>query len=457
MKNYRLFLLALGIALLVWTIWIGYTWHLVPVYLALFIIAIAVVKADKIKRRVLLASGILVLPALSLFFLYFFPFVAMPKPTGKYAVGVTYKKIETKRDEIFTEEEGDTRTLYVKIWYPAQQGVNHNPYVEEAEKALAMLLPPDLPAFPFEQLTKIKTNSYTNAAVADGRFPLLTFSHGLGFWFGQNTALMEELASQGYIVASIGHSHQTAFAAANENTLVTFPQIVLPFEPKTDEKVDTAYQNLERRIYFEKSETDQRVFDKFFSELILNSRVSNEHTVIWANDITSTIDFMFRESESAGSHFHDRIDTRKIGTVGFSFGGAAAAEAALKDRRILGAINMDGGQFGTWINDTIKTPVLFLESDKSAVNLSMYGPFFGRTKSDIHCLLFKNASHANFSDINFYSPAFKWLGGLGEVDAEFMIRSMNVIIPDYFNSIFSNNKFQVEKHVMPGVVEEPVY
>ena len=49
MKNYRLFLLVLGITLLVWAIWIGYTWHLVPVYAALFIIALSFVKADKIK------------------------------------------------------------------------------------------------------------------------------------------------------------------------------------------------------------------------------------------------------------------------------------------------------------------------------------------------------------------------------------------------------------------------
>jgi hypothetical protein len=54
----------------------------------------------------------------------------------------------------------------------------------------------------------------------------LTFSHGYGSWFGQNTALAEELASRGFIVAGITHSHQSVFTAMDENEIYSFPEIV---------------------------------------------------------------------------------------------------------------------------------------------------------------------------------------------------------------------------------------
>ena len=458
MKNYRIFLAGMGTLLLVWSIWIGYTWHLFPVYLCLLLIVLSIATSKVIKRKILLTSSIFILSGLSILFLYLFPFVNLPKPSGPYAVGVTYKKVETNRDELFTETEGDTRFLYLKIWYPAKAGVHPNPYLEEGEKALSILAEPvNLPTFPFQQLTEIKTHGFTNAPIAEGRFPLLTFSHGFAGWTGQNTALMEELASQGFIVASIAHSHQAVFAAVDENTLITFPKIVPPVDPNEKVEEDTAKQNLQSRIFVQKSVTDKNVFDLFFRELVVNARVSNEHTVIWANDISSTIDFMIEESSATNSFFHGHVDSQKIGPAGMSYGGAAAAEAALKDQRILAAINMDGAQFGTWINDTIRIPVLFLEAPKSPNNLSMYSPFFTRSTSDIHCLIFKNAAHFNFTDGNLFSPTLKWMGILGDVDGHFMINTLNSIVPDFFKTNFSNQKFQVEKHLIPGAVEEAVY
>lgn len=62
-----------------------------------------------------------------------------------------------------------------------------------------------------------------------------------------------------------------------------------------------------------------------------------------------------------------------------SFGGAASAETALRDRRILASLNMDGTQYGTWIKDTISAPVLFLETQTSPRKLSRFTTFFKRS------------------------------------------------------------------------------
>ena len=458
MKNYRFFLLGFGMILLVWATWIGYTWHMMPVYVAILIVVLLLVMARSINRKKLLTCTISLFAAISIVLLYLFPFVELPKPTGSYAVGVTYRKVDTDRDEIFTRQPGDTRSLYLKIWYPAQAGTSPNPYLEEGDKAISYLMGLiGFPSFPFHQLTKTKTHGFTDAPVAAGQFPLLTFSHGYGSWFGQNTALMEELASRGYIVASIAHSHQTLFAAANEKELVLFPQMVAPGDTVRPVEVDTARQNLMNKIFVQRAAVERSVFENFFRHMIVGDTLINQQAVIWANDITSTIDFILADHDNSKSFFHKHVDAGKVGSMGMSLGGAASAEAALRDNRILAAVNMDGLQFGTWITDTIKTPVLFLEGQRSPQNFSMYSLFFKRSTAEVHGLLMAGAQHENFSDASLFSPVLKWMGVLGEVDGDEMIHHMNVIVPDYFTSIFSGKRFEVEKHLRSGVIEEPVY
>ena len=117
MKNYRLILLCLGITLLIWALWIGYTWHMIPVYACICIAALATATAKSIIWKKLLTGSVLFLSGLSLALLYLFPFVELPEPSGSYGVGVTYKKFITDRDETFTRKQGDTRLLYLKVWW----------------------------------------------------------------------------------------------------------------------------------------------------------------------------------------------------------------------------------------------------------------------------------------------------------------------------------------------------
>ena len=60
----------------------------------------------------------------------------------------------------------------------------------------------------FSQAALARTHSVRDAPVAaqvDG-FPVLAYSHGYGLFVSQNTPLMEELASHGYIVFGLGHT-----------------------------------------------------------------------------------------------------------------------------------------------------------------------------------------------------------------------------------------------------------
>ncbi len=96
------------------------------------------------------------------------------------------------------------RTIKYRIWYPART-------TPEAIKArFTHILPkPNGQGAPFT----IPSIAFDNAAVADGdRHPLVIVSHGYNGWDSFMTWLTENLATKGYIVVAIDHGDQRAVA-----------------------------------------------------------------------------------------------------------------------------------------------------------------------------------------------------------------------------------------------------
>ncbi|MBO87509.1 MAG: hypothetical protein CL927_19340 [Deltaproteobacteria bacterium] len=118
------------------------------------------------------------------------PDVSAPDEPGPWVVGHTSTALE---DVI---EPG--RTLPIDIWYPAEPG-------SEAGATPA--------AYPLlGSIALPSTQAYDGLPVADLDAPLLIFSHGYGGIRIQSTALMEALASHGFVVASAGHTGNTQSA-----------------------------------------------------------------------------------------------------------------------------------------------------------------------------------------------------------------------------------------------------
>jgi hypothetical protein len=58
----------------------------------------------------------------------------LPKPTGKYLIGVTYLSfIDEGRKEIFDSTQESYREITVKAWYPSDRQADPDPYLLEAE------------------------------------------------------------------------------------------------------------------------------------------------------------------------------------------------------------------------------------------------------------------------------------------------------------------------------------
>lgn len=394
---------------------------------------------------------LLVLGLLSLSALWAFPVFRLPAPSGKYAIGVLYETVLTDRPEAFTEDTSDKRILYTKVWYPAEKTAEYklNPYTENGVgSVLAEQF--DFPVFVLSHFGDIKTHGYLNAPIAKGSFPLLTFSHGYGSWFGQNTALMEELASRGFVVVSIAHSHQTAIAASGPESPVEFPAVV----PLEEEAATGGNYSLYDSAM---ATTDKPKMRRLLEMEMQRSGSINHYAERWAADIASVLDHVLASNGLAEGWLYPSIDTTRIGAFGMSFGGAASGEIALKDARVRASINLDGAPYGTWIKDTMRKPMLLLEAQRSEYRYSMYAPVLNRATSQVQIMQYKNAKHYNFTDANLFSPALEYIGILGKVDRRFMLQEMNRVVPAYFEAVLTGRSFSTASYLQDSTVYVPLY
>lgn len=136
--------------------------------------------------------------------------VTAPMPTGSDAVGTRMLTLtDSGRLDPYLMN-GTKRELLVRFWYPAIPGQScrlaeyTSPAVWSYFSRLAGV-----------SLPQVKTNSCAEALVAPGVHPVVVFTPGYTATFTDYTFLFEDLASRGYVVASVDHTY--------EATAVEFP------------------------------------------------------------------------------------------------------------------------------------------------------------------------------------------------------------------------------------------
>lgn len=86
-----------------------------------------------------------------------------------------------------------------------------------------------------------------------------------------------------------------------------------------------------------------------------------------AGDAAALIDQVVSlNAPGVSAPFAGRLDTTRIGIVGYSFGGAVAAQAAWADRRIAAVVNIDGWLFGDAAIHGVRQPYLVISDDTPA-------------------------------------------------------------------------------------------
>lgn len=354
---------------------------------------------SRMKRpvKVLLIFLLIAVAVGILFKFIMFPPYDAPAVSGNHKVLIKeYTWVDENRVEAFTDS-GENRELTVKFWYPEE----------------------------------------------DGSYPLVIFSHGAFGVIDSNYSTCMELASNGYVVASIGHTYHAMYV-----------------------------KNVKGKVFLADKEFMQSVFvgnGGYDPEL---ERQVYENSLAWmelrTGDENFVLDTILEKANKGEEDPFCLIDADKIGLMGHSMGGASSVALGRERTDIDAVIDLEGTMlgeytgfengieiynkepypvpvldvFGTRLYDEIKMPEDFEEKHPDWQYVNFY---VGEHAADYMAVAFRDTGHLNFTDLPLASPLLAKLMGVGEVDAKSCMENVNAIVLEWFDHYLKgNSKLDIE-------------
>ena len=308
-----------------------------------------------------------------------FPPYRQPQVTGDLAVKVQeFTWEDTDRVESFTDT-GENRMLTVKFWYPEREG----------------------------------------------SYPLVIFSHGAFGVIDSNYSTCTELASHGYVVASIGHPYHAMFVK------------------DVNGKVTTADPDFVKQVFAVNDEDDPEAEEKIY----LRGR---EWMALRVADEEFVLDTILAKAENGEEAPFSLIDKEKIGLFGHSMGGASSvALGRIRKDEIGAVIDLEGTMLGEYAgfengreifnSEPYPVPLLDVNSrDAYEEALTLGGEgyvnfYVGKNAEDYKSVIFNGAGHLNFTDLPLVSPVLARLLGVGKVDKRECIENVNQMVLNWFD------------------------
>jgi dienelactone hydrolase len=177
-------------------------------------------------------------------------------------------------------------------------------------------------------LPEVRTNSCLDAPITEGAHPIVVFTHGYTGTFTDYTFLFEDLASRGYVVASVAHTYET--------TAVEFPD-----------------------GRFVKS-----VFGSHLGKTVRNDEQAFSFAAsVRLSDLKFVVNELERLNAVAESPLVGKLDMSSVAVAGHSFGGLTALLGVEEEPRFRAGVFIDGVMPDSLFNATEK-PVLMLEAGR---------------------------------------------------------------------------------------------
>lgn len=257
-------------------------------------------------------------------------------------------------------------------------------------------------------------------------FPLVIFSHGSFGLRTSNISTFEELASHGYVVASIDHSYHSFYVSHNDGTTAMVNQTFL------NDAIAISNEEYDADITFALTHQwlDLRYAD-------MNHALN---TILMGKNIPHSVNSM--------------INHNKIGVFGHSLGGATAALLGRQRNDIDAVIVIDGTMIGeetifhesepVFESTPYPVPILnFYNEDhynkaKSA-GLSYNNTHMSFITNNSYEVVIQGSGHLNFTDLPLFSPFLAGLLGTGTVNARECIETMNAVILKFFDSTLKDS------------------
>lgn len=368
----------------------------------------------------------------------FLPVFRIPKPTGPFDVGTnTLFFTDYSRMDIHSEETGTYRELSVRIWYPAEVDGSEKsvPYMK-AEEARALAELYHMPAFLLGHFTRIHTDSYLNAPPIKGTCPMVFYSPSGDMV--QNTTLFQELASHGYVVISAGHPYWNAFSYDTKGQVVPFDNENAYYTSMWEEEFSDTVNALKEMITTASDLEEKRIAQKRLNQYM---PLEIADIRLWAEDLSFLLD-EFTDSEQNLGGIVNHLDASRVGVMGFSKGGSAAAQFCVTDSRCRAGVNLSGFMFGDAVNLGIPVPFMFLENreewcqDCNPVCEVLYRD----AKNEALMVRIKDARHGNFSDWSLVGGFLKIAGIIGPINGKRCLEIQNQYIRAFFDSYLKGNK-----------------
>lgn len=318
-----------------------------------------------------------------------FPQYTSPEVTGEYGIATSeYTYTDFKRLDAFSNSGGN-RFVNVEFWYPQN---------------------------------------------ANGRYPLLVFSHGAYGVKASNTSTFVELASHGYVVCSIDHPGHSFYTKSENGSIVT---------------VSMDYMNEVNRLNMEGNYTNEEAFNIIQKWMDLRTE-----------DMSFVMDTIIGEvTENKPEEVYALIDSKKIGVFGHSMGGAASVWLGGERNDIGAVVNIDGPYFSELIydkaTDTIisnekkyEVPVLNIYSDQvwpqvnnnDGIGVYASNNLAAEFFTESYNVYIEGSKHLSLTDLALVSPFLADLlnGGKAHIDPLKCIEKENQIILEFFDYKLKN-------------------
>ncbi|MEJ2852573.1 MULTISPECIES: alpha/beta hydrolase family protein [unclassified Saccharothrix] len=349
--------------------------------------------------------------------------ITMPALTGHFPVGTTdLHLVDARPDPWFPAEK---RELMVTVTYPAHRDGDRAAWLSPSVAGAIEQIGPDLLGVPPGSVDwdATKRHTRTGARALRGDWPVVVFSHGFGGMRELNAGLTDDLASRGYVVVSISHTHEAG--------VVEFPGGRVVVGSVGDPDAAAMRTALEARIADSRFVLDQ---------LERVDRGENPDA----------------ERDPLPRGLAGALDLSRVGIYGHSYGGFTAGETMYRDRRFDAGINVDGAMRSDDVGDVVKhgldRPFMLVgadfEVDGRVIVHSHRETEFDPTwhafwphqrgwKRDLH---FDGAAHLSFSDLQFavaqlgdLVPPDKRREVVGTIDADRSMDAQRAYFAGFFD------------------------
>ncbi|XP_028296170.1 platelet-activating factor acetylhydrolase isoform X1 [Gouania willdenowi] len=262
-----------------------------------------------------------------------------------------------------------------------------------------------------------------------GKCPLVIFSHGLGAFRTLYSAICAELASQGFIVASVEHRDESAsatfyFHQKSDSSAAAAPESVLMSSGSARDNLEVQwmyYRSLQRgeaEFPLRNKQVKQRADECI---LALDKLIEINSGIAVNNVLQTQFDWTSLENS---------IDLCRIAVMGHSFGGATVIEALAKEVKFKCGVALDSWMFPLVdeMFPQVKQPIFFINSEKFqwAANISRMKKL-DSTEIQRKMITIRGTVHQSFPDFTFLTGHCigKLMKLKGEINPELAIDLCN--------------------------------